>query len=147
MPLNTPSSEDDMNDNKSPKEETILNSLQDEQNNLIEQRIHDQTANLRNSSIWPTNFHHQSNNNRVFTNLDQTAVTGGQSVELPPIFTSTISSTSCMRTSNRSMSWFNRGNVTNEGWSTDFSQGITFTIQIKNFEKDRGRNSPEKSDY
>jgi len=124
----TPSqtSNDEVNSNKLPKGENIvLNSLQDEQNNLIEQRIHDQAANLRNSAVWPVPFHqnNNNNNNRVFTNLDLTGVTGGQTAELPPIFTNTISSSSCMATSNRNMSWFNRGNITNEGWTTDFSQG------------------------
>ena len=114
----SPSECSNSNNSKSSKE-IVLDSLQDEQNNLIEQRIQDRTINLRNT-VWPT-----CSNNRSLFNLDIGGNGSGQpfTSELSPAFTNTISS-SCMATPNRNMNWFNRSpSVASDGWSNEFCQG------------------------
>ena len=115
------------NTNNNDDTKSQKDSLQDEQNNLIEQRIQDRTITLRNT-VWPT-----YPNNRSLFNLD---ITGNGSVqpftsELSPIFTNTNSS-SCMTTPNRNMNWFNRSpSGASDGWSNEFCQGKkTFQCDI-----------------
>ena len=101
---------------KSPKSEITLNSLQHEQNTLIQQRIQDRASSLRNMTTpvtlaWPG----YNTFNRAFSNLgDANSVATGNSLTNPI--------TACMFTSNRTVQWFSRP-LNNDPWSNEYSQG------------------------
>ena len=101
---------------KSPKPEITLNSLQHEQNTLIQQRIQDRASSLRNMGTpvtlaWPG----YNTFNRSFSNLgDANSVAAGNCLTNPI--------TACMFTSNRTVQWFGRP-LNNDPWSNEYPQG------------------------
>lgn len=108
----------------SPKHRITLNTLQHEQNNLIEQRIQDRTNTLRTMNVsnpvtplWTAYNNYAA---RLFQNVE---AKGTIPSVTPGVLSSQISS--CMFGTNRNMQLPKETNMTTDLWPTEYSQDPT----------------------